>query len=307
MPLSPQLLPSLQPLQHFLGGVFKRSIKPAITSHHHVNHGNVDHNPPPFGTLPLPAPGNLPHCSQLHPRRIDKLASGAVHPLLPQNPQRRRRARSRRIAGVLPPRLPLLPADPLQALARPRLRSPKGQVRVCGWVDGLVSPVPALFLSGGRLQDGDDLRAVQRQIGDALAGLDAGRKRRVVLVLDQPDFLVASTSAGGGEGAGIAVRDVILDLREKVHSCVVTVSADDPLVHPPVAPTPLETNHSWFVLSLLHEADMLCALRLLDTGTAKDVSGVVRIASSRDGETEDREYLYKVGGHGGAKVFERGQ
>lgn len=210
------------------------------------------------------------------------------------------------------------------------------------FVDGLTGLFLPSQRSGGRLQDGDDLRAVQRQIGDALAGLDAGRKRRVVLVLDQPDFLVASTSAGGGEGAGIAVRDVILDLREvclpfppppppspdprghlarekkslwmgltnneqKVHSCVVTVSADDPLVHPPVAPTPLETNHSWFVLSLLHEADMLCALRLLDTGTAKDVSGVVRIASSRDGETEDREYLYKVGGHGGAKVFERGQ
>ncbi|KAK4660609.1 hypothetical protein QC762_120520 [Podospora pseudocomata] len=175
------------------------------------------------------------------------------------------------------------------------------------FVDGLTGLFLPSQRPGGRLQDGDDLRAVQRQIGDALAGLDAGRKRRVVLVLDQPDFLVASTSAGGGEGAGIVVRDVILDLREKVHSCVVTVSADDPLVHPPVAPTPLETNHSWFVLSLLHEADMLCALRLLDTGTAKDVSGVVRITSSRDGETEDREYLYKVGGHGGAKVFERGQ
>lgn len=51
-------------------------------------------------------------------------------------------------------------------------------------------------------------------------------------------------------------------------------------------------------------------MRLLDTGTARDVSGVVRI--SRGGGAldsraiEEREYLYHVGGDGGVKVFERG-
>ena len=65
------------------------------------------------------------------------------------------------------------------------------------------------------------------------------------------------------------------------------------------------------MLSLAHEAELLLSLRLLDTGTAKDVSGVVRI--SRGGgedlgrEVEEREYLYHVGGDGGVRVFERGQ
>jgi elongator complex protein 6 len=63
------------------------------------------------------------------------------------------------------------------------------------------------------------------------------------------------------------------------------------------------------------------SLRVLDTGTAKDVSGVVRITpggagsdgdgGDGDGEQrhlsiEEREYLYFVGGDGNARAFERG-
>jgi elongator complex protein 6 len=58
------------------------------------------------------------------------------------------------------------------------------------------------------------------------------------------------------------------------------------------------------------------SLRLLDTGTARDVSGVVRITAGDEAEVDDRhiqrrieekELLYFVGGDGGVKVFERGQ
>ncbi len=58
------------------------------------------------------------------------------------------------------------------------------------------------------------------------------------------------------------------------------------------------------------------SLRLLDTGTARDVSGVLRItigdrAPGDDHDTlkriEEKELLYFVGGDGGVKVFERGQ
>lgn len=57
-------------------------------------------------------------------------------------------------------------------------------------------------------------------------------------------------------------------------------------------------------------------LRLLDTGTARDVSGVIRITvgdqlieDDRDIQrrVEERELLYFVGGDGGVRVFERGQ
>jgi elongator complex protein 6 len=58
------------------------------------------------------------------------------------------------------------------------------------------------------------------------------------------------------------------------------------------------------------------SIRLLDSGTARDVSGVVRITtgsqalgSSQEprGKVEEKELLYFVGGDGGVKVFERGQ
>jgi elongator complex protein 6 len=87
-----------------------------------------------------------------------------------------------------------------------------------------------------------------------------------------------------------------------------TLAADEPLVAN--QGTTLEKDHAALVLSVAHEAELVLSLRLLDTGTAKDVSGVVRI--TRGGAessltAEEREYLYFVGGDGGVRVFERGQ
>ena len=53
-------------------------------------------------------------------------------------------------------------------------------------------------------------------------------------------------------------------------------------------------------------------LRLLDTGAAKDVSGVLRVTRGPDegegwGEVDEREVLYFVGGDEGVRVFERGE
>lgn len=57
-------------------------------------------------------------------------------------------------------------------------------------------------------------------------------------------------------------------------------------------------------------------LRLLDSGTARDVSGVLRITIGDQAaeagpyiqtRLEEKELLYFVGGDGGVKVFERGQ
>ncbi|KAH8907534.1 hypothetical protein BR93DRAFT_911433 [Coniochaeta sp. PMI_546] len=94
----------------------------------------------------------------------------------------------------------------------------------------------------------------------------------------------------------------------KTHATVMTLSADEPLVAGQT--TTLEKEHAALVLSAAHEAEIVLSLRLLDTGTAKDVSGVVRITrgggeSSR--AVEEKEYLYHVLGDGGVRVFERGQ
>ena len=64
-------------------------------------------------------------------------------------------------------------------------------------------------------------------------------------------------------------------------------------------------------MTLAHQARSIMSVRGLDTGVAKDVSGVLRISKgagwSADGEDiEERESLYCVGSDGGVRVFERG-
>lgn len=81
-----------------------------------------------------------------------------------------------------------------------------------------------------------------------------------------------------------------------------TLSADDPLLH--TQNTTLEKEHAAFVLGQTHTADRVVSLRMLDTGTARDVSGVVRVTG--EDERGDGEWLYFVGGDGGVRVFERG-
>lgn len=95
---------------------------------------------------------------------------------------------------------------------------------------------------------------------------------------------------------------------------ILTISADGPLVSS--QRTALESNHAATLLGAAHEADVVMSLRLLDSGTARDVSGVVRITAGNQttgmdresrGKVEEKELLYFVGGDGGVKVFERGQ
>ena len=106
---------------------------------------------------------------------------------------------------------------------------------------------------------------------------------------------------------------ITIDL-QLVHAIVITLSADQPLVSE--NQTPLEMDHAAFLLSTAHQADLIMSLRLLDSGTARDVSGVLRItlgeqsteeAQDTHGRAEETELLYFVGGDGGVKVFERGQ
>ena len=95
---------------------------------------------------------------------------------------------------------------------------------------------------------------------------------------------------------------------QHVHSTIIATAADLPLSQSPT--TPLEISHTAFVMSLAHQARSIISLRGLDTGVAKDVSGVLRISKgageAADEVSVERECLYYVGSDGGVKVFERG-
>ncbi|KAK4154871.1 hypothetical protein C8A00DRAFT_14046 [Chaetomidium leptoderma] len=178
-----------------------------------------------------------------------------------------------------------------------------------GFVDGLSLGRP-FFLD---TRPGD---VVARMVMEGVEALKKQRKK-VVLVVDGLDFVLAATTTttaggagapnpggGGGLGTAMAMKEMLMDLRENTHAAIITLAADDPLIKE--QETTLEKQHAWFALSLAHEADTVLSLRLLDTGAAKDVSGVVRVTHG-GARIRDHEYLYHVGGDGGVRVFERGQ
>lgn len=77
---------------------------------------------------------------------------------------------------------------------------------------------------------------------------------------------------------------------------------------------------SRFIVGQAHAAKWVVGVRGLDTGVARDVSGVVRVSRGGDAgswdeeedhnnkreKEKDMEVLYFVQGDGGVRVFERG-
>lgn len=76
--------------------------------------------------------------------------------------------------------------------------------------------------------------------------------------------------------------------------------------------TPVEAEHAAFAIGLAHRARSVMQLRTLETGAARDVSGVLRISrgggwSVAEDSLEERELLYYIQRDGGVKVFGRGE
>lgn len=64
-------------------------------------------------------------------------------------------------------------------------------------------------------------------------------------------------------------------------------------------------------MSLAHQARMIMSVKGLETGVAKDISGVLNISrgpgtDGADEEVEEKEWLYHVESDGGVGIFERG-
>ncbi|UNI24376.1 hypothetical protein JDV02_010127 [Purpureocillium takamizusanense] len=205
------------------------------------------------------------------------------------------------------------------------------------FVDGLtglfVPPVAAAAAQPDAKSEDQQRDRILRspRLDDVGRGIEAAlaevRARRTVLVVDQIDALLAACNPSDTV-TSLSVGNMLLSLRERVHATILTLAADDPLLHP--QNTSLEREHAALALSHVHAAHTVMALRRLDTGAARDVSGVVRItARGGDGgggggvddeagagvegqgmpatEAEgDAEYLYYVAGDGGVRVFERG-
>jgi len=86
-------------------------------------------------------------------------------------------------------------------------------------------------------------------------------------------------------------------------------------------PTDLDVAQKAFIVGLGHQANLLMQLRPLDTGVAKDVSGILRVTTGpmmdedEDGDEKEvggvgwkeMEVLYHVRGDGVVRLWERGE
>ncbi|KAJ5288847.1 hypothetical protein N7478_001877 [Penicillium angulare] len=213
------------------------------------------------------------------------------------------------------------------------LRGPSGPVPGRG-----PAPAPATTLptsatgSATRNQADPGIAKKLRFTGRGTAALDALEKdivavidqlkgsndssEEVLLIIDQPDFLLAATGPSSGIGA-TEMSEWITGLQQAAHATVMTIAADSPLIHNAPAAgnqgaTPVEGEHAAFAIGSAHRARSVMQLRTLETGAARDVSGVLRISRggglSAGGDTlYERELLYYIQRDGGVKVFGRGE
>ncbi|KAF3390591.1 hypothetical protein F1880_009174 [Penicillium rolfsii] len=139
----------------------------------------------------------------------------------------------------------------------------------------------------------------------------------ILLIVDQPDFLLAATGATMGIGA-TEMAEWVTGLQQHVHATVLTMAADSPLIHNASTSgnqvsTPIETEHAAFAIGMAHKARSVMQLRTLETGAARDVSGVLRISqgggwtAEADDTLGERELLYYIQRDGGVRVFGRGE
>jgi elongator complex protein 6 len=144
--------------------------------------------------------------------------------------------------------------------------------------------------------------------------------RKTLLVLDSPDLLLALSPATTPS----SLSSLLLSLHSypSVSHVLAHVQSDHPLVSPSAAPQPVELAHHNFLVKCGHMSRRILSVRILDTGVARDVSGVLRVTEQRadwlglDLQTEGgnshadvirgKEFLYQVRADGSVRVFDRG-
>ncbi|EXJ64570.1 hypothetical protein A1O7_00907 [Cladophialophora yegresii CBS 114405] len=143
-----------------------------------------------------------------------------------------------------------------------------------------------------------------------------------LILLDGIDFLLACQPFI----STVSLQALLSTLRTRSRALVLTCNADAPLLQTATSGnhdggTPLERNHAHFLTSIAHQSRWVFQLRGLDTGSAKDVSGVIRVSKGGDGgdgeneistsgrttDLPDTEWLYQLKGDGSVRVWGRGE
>lgn len=153
------------------------------------------------------------------------------------------------------------------------------------------------------------LPSLEKKITTAINQASSEEKNKVLLILDYPSLLLSTTPSV----TSTALSTLLLTLRShpSLHSTLLTTPADGPFLSassPDVntTPTPIESETAAFTVQQAHSARSVLSVRELDTGAARDVSGVLRVTrgGKSDEEVKEWEGLYLVGRDGGVKIVE---
>ncbi|KAJ4358516.1 uncharacterized protein N0V89_003100 [Didymosphaeria variabile] len=146
---------------------------------------------------------------------------------------------------------------------------------------------------------------------------------KTLVILDNPDILLATDpNLTPSKQTSLFLS---LHTQKSVSHVLVHLQSDLALLATPEKPSPLQIAQQNLVVKTAHMSTKVLGVRLLDTGVARDVSGVLRVTVNRDSwadiatvrdqedggavqapEEKGIEVLYKVNGDGSVKVFERG-
>tara|TARA_R110002003_G_scaffold1184_3_gene22588 strand:+ start:3973 stop:4524 length:552 start_codon:yes stop_codon:yes gene_type:complete len=146
-------------------------------------------------------------------------------------------------------------------------------------------------------------------------------QRKTLVVLDNPDLLLALSPQV--DPSALTSLILAVHVLPTVSHILTHVQADNPLLGLSQPPQPLEIAQHNLVVKLGHMSRRILGVRVLDTGVARDVSGVIRITEQTTGWTDlgledekgkdnggesgkGKEFLYQVKGDGSVRVFERG-
>jgi elongator complex protein 6 len=169
-----------------------------------------------------------------------------------------------------------------------------------------------------------DLEHVKTTITSAVTSLASSTttqstQRKTFIVLDNPDLLLALNPSINP--LVLASLNVTLHKLPSVSHILVHIHSDNPLLGLSTPPQPLEVSHHNLLVKLGHMSRRILGVRVLDTGVARDVSGVVRITEQSIGWLElgledettnavdggrGKEFLYQIKGDGSVRVFDRG-
>jgi elongator complex protein 6 len=230
-------------------------------------------------------------------------APNAIHP------------RTQQISGAPPGRIP----QTMLSVRGPPERNPV-KPPTTTLISNASSPTPtsALEASTGHFYVASaDLQQLESIVEKATRYIQPSTpQRKTLLILDTPSLLLASNPSIEPS----AFSATLLRLHSLTSHVLVHMPADDALISLSAPPQPLEIDAHNFLVNTAHMSSRILSCRVLDTGVAKDVSGVLQVTENtvglnlglqRDGaEDEDtkkgREMLYLIKGDGSVKVFERG-